>query len=294
MTIPPKTDLPTRTILLNASSLKFSHCQRNYNFKVCEGLQSTESHEALLFGKAVHRFAEHMLNGGDPGAGLQVACASYTGNDTARLAKACMAMPAHIVTPYRHEAKAYVEHKFKVYWRSVVYEGTQYDIYVCGTMDVVSMYADGAVEITDWKTSRKWKRQEIFADYRVSVQMRFYLWAAWRFAYDIFDITVANQTQRANVFLRIGAVLLSATPPVWVMGTPIMMAATELQAFEGLLSEHIAQVILPAWHNPQPTGMLNDTCNKCDFVNLCFAENDTAHEQARQQFKVVPYDPATF
>ena len=294
MTIPPKTALPTRTILLNASSLKFSHCQRRYNYIVCEGLQSGDYHEALVFGKAVHKYAEHMLKGGEPAAGLNLAMGAYSGLDTARLAKACMAMPSHLVTPYVFEGKPYVEHKFKVYWRSVVYHEVQYDIYVCGTFDAVSMYSDGAIEITDWKTSRKWKRQDVFAGYRVSVQMRFYLWAAWRFAHSIFDMTVANQTHRANVFLRIGAVMLSAQPPTWVMGTPIMMAAADLQAFEDLLSEHLAQVVLPAWHNPQPTGMLNNTCEKCEFVNMCFAENDVAREQARQQLKLVPYDPATF
>ncbi len=287
---PPVTTLPRRTVLLNASSLKVSNCQRRYNNVVVEGLRSLEEAEALNFGKAVHRFAEATLNGSATPVALGLAQAEYKGADLARLVSACMTMPAGIATPY----KDYVERKFHVYWRSVVYNETQYDIYVCGTMDVVTMFSDGAIQIIDWKTTRRWLQRDVFATYRVSVQMKFYLWAAVKFGPAIFDIAVANETRRGNVFLRIGAVMLSAKPPTWVMSAPIQFTLNELEEFEARLSEHIAQVILPAWDNPQPTGMLNETCDGCDFVPLCFAPNELSREQARSNFKIVPYDPANF
>lgn len=290
ITEPPQTTLPRRTILLNASSLKVSNCQRRYNNVVVQGLRTTNEHEALNFGKAVHRFAESILTGSEITVALGHAQTEYRGQDLAKLIQACMAMPAGIATPY----KDYVEHKFHVYWRNVVYNDVQYDIYVCGTMDVVTMFSDGAIQIVDWKTTRRWKQSEVFATYRVSVQMKFYLWAAIKFGPAIFDMSVANETRRGNVFLRIGAVMLSAKPPTWVMSPPIQFTLDELDEFEARLSEHLAQVILPAWDNPQPTGMLNETCDGCDFIPLCFAPNELSREQARAGYKVVPYDPANF
>lgn len=289
-TEPPVTNLPRQTILLNASSLKVSNCQRRYNNVVVQGLRSLDEAEALNFGKAVHSYAEHMLTGGTSAAALGMAQAEYKGADLARLVQACMAMPANIATPYQN----YVEHKFNVYWHTVVLNDVQYDIYVCGTMDVVTMFSDGAIQIVDWKTTRRWKQAEVFATYRVSVQMKFYLWAAVKFGPAIFDMTIANETRRGNVFLRIGAVMLSAKPPTWVMSPPIQFSLAELDEFEARLSEHLAQVILPAWDNPQPTGMLNETCDGCDFVPLCFAPNDLSYEQALGNFKKVKYDPANF
>jgi hypothetical protein len=300
--LPPESGLPRTTVLLNSSSLKVSNCRRRYNYVVAEGLQNRESAEALTFGKAVHRYAEMRHKGADHGPALIGAFALYTGPNTGLLSTACMNMPARDIIPYVDPAgKVHSEIYFQVYWQSIVAGDRQFDIFVCGTFDVVTMFADGAVQLVDYKTTRKYKTADVFADYAVSVQMQFYLWAAWRFGFDIFDLTIANQTTRGNVFLRICAVLLTATPPAWRMGSPITKSIAELQQFEVYLNAYLRDQIIPAWLDPAPTGMLNDTCNRgdrpgaiCDFAGACYAENTTAKNQALEAFTKKPYDPAKF
>lgn len=301
-TTPPVTDLPTHDVLLNASSLKLTHCQTRYHNTVVTGLQNTEQREVLIFGKAVHKYAEMRANGADIPAALIAANAMYQGPNGGLLSNACAMMPATGLTPYVEPGgRKYVELKFKVYWQTITHAGHQFNIFVCGTFDLVTMFSDGAVQIVDFKTSRKYKMADVFADYMVDVQMAFYPWVAARFGAEIFDITVANQTHQGNVFLRICAVMLAHNPVVWKMGPPIMMGPDKLDEFERLLQWHIRDFILPSWLDPQPTGKLNNTCTRgeragacCDYVPICFAENSLAAEQARAGFAVVKYDPAAF
>ena len=165
---PPVTELPTKVILLNASSLKVSACQLRYHNTVVLGMRSKTESEYLTFGKAVHKYAERRSKGFDHGHALMFAMEEYKGEKTPQLIMACTAMPPALVTPLTDESGPFVERKFKIYWYSITYKGVQYDIYVCGTLDVLGQTAE-ALRITDYKTARKYKAEEVFADYRTSV-----------------------------------------------------------------------------------------------------------------------------
>lgn len=300
--LPPVTDMPTHDVLLNASSLKLTHCAQRYHNTVVLGLQNRDQKEVLAFGKAVHRYAEMRANGADTSAALIAANAMYGGTQAALMSSACAMMPTTGLTPYTEPGgRRYVELKFKVYWQTITHAGHQFNIFVCGTFDLVTMFADGAVQIVDYKTARKYKMADVFSDYAVDPQMTFYPWVAYRFGPEIFDVTVSNETRKGNVFLRICAIMLAHTPVVWKMGPPLQLNSQQLHDFEEQLQAHIRRVILPAWLTPTMDGKFNNTCTRgeragalCDYAPLCFSQNETEAEQIKATFNVTPYDPAKF
>ena len=293
LTEPPASDLPRRTVLLNSSSLKLTNCQQRYAHVVVDGLKPHELHEYLTFGKAVHQYAEDRGSGMSTAVALANAMELYTGKFGAKLAQACASMPPDLDQPYTEPGgRKYLELKFKVYWMSIVYKGVQYDIYVCGTFDKVSIFSDNTVRLTDYKTSRKYSPADVFAAYRVSVQMTFYLWVAQKFGYAIFDMPVANACYNCQMLLQICGVFISHPTPLWKYGPPIQVRLPELQEFEQLLLAEIHNTILPAWAEPRRNGRINDTCDGCEFTALCFASSETQYNAELASFKHEPYDPS--
>lgn len=294
-TTPPVTDLSTVDVPLNASSLKLTHCQQRYNFEVVRGLVSPDHNEALNFGKALHKYAEALTNGALPATAIQQALAIYTGAKGGQLVHACMSMPANLATPYVEAGgRKYVELKFRFFWKSIVYNGVQYNLWIMGTFDKCQLTSAGQAIITDYKSTRKWKAAEVFAAYRVSVQMRYYAWVAKTFAHHIFDMPFANACHANRLQVQICGIFLSSDPPRWVMGPAIRFSDEALADFEAQLDYHIATNILPAWQAPVQQGLLNDTCDYCPFVDVCHAENETARAQALATFNHVKYDPMTW
>lgn len=290
---PPDSGLPRRTILLNSSSLKLTHCQQRYRYIVVDGLKPHELHEYLTFGKAIHKFAETRQSGMSTPVAMAEAMAEYTGKFSDKLALACAHMPPDLENPYVEPGgRRYLELKFKIYWKSIVYEGVQFDIYICGTFDKVSMFSDGTVRITDYKTTRKYSPADVFASYRVSVQMTFYLWVAQRFSYAIFDMPVANACHDCRMMLNICGVFVSHPQPTWKYGPPIQISLPELDHFERLLDAEVMSTLLPAHLNARQNGRINDTCDGCEFKGLCFATNETQYNQELAAFKHEPYDPS--
>lgn len=253
-------------------------------------MRSKVESEYLTFGKAVHKYAERRSKGFDHAHALMFAMEEYKGEKVPQLIQACSAMPPALVSPLVDETGPFVERKFKIYWYSVTYLGKQYDIYVCGTLDVVGMTSE-ALRIQDYKTARKYRADEVFADYRTSVQMAFYPWVLWRFGYSILPMLAANMAHECKMFIQICAVFLSWNPVQWRPGPITQAWPHELEAFENQLKHHIETQLIPAHVNPTDNGRINDTCNKCDFRSICYADTITGAEWARAQFEIVPYNP---
>jgi hypothetical protein len=300
-TVPP--DYTVQTVLLNASSLKKISCQRRYNWTVVKGLRSKETHEALTFGTAMHKYAERRFCGASAPTALQEAFAAYKGAKDQMLAATCMAMPSHLITPFVDDIGPFVERKFDVFWQDVVVDSvkTIFRVHLVGTIDALAVWSDGAVEIVDWKSTRKYKAAEVYANYRVSVQMRFYLWALYKFGHNILPLDLANKTRGGHLFLRIGAAFITQTPPKWQFGAPVQLSTQELDTFGDLLHEHLHDTIIPAWLDDKPTGMLNESCHTgersgalCEFADMCHAQNEAAFDQARAEFISIDYDPRKF
>ncbi len=293
--IPSETGLPRRTVLLNATSLKYSHCQYHYHMAVAHGWVDSETREELTFGKAVHKYAERRGHGDDHLLAITQACQSYTGSNMGLLSKACTNMPPEYLPVYvQSDGTKYIERKFKVFWQSIVYNEVQYDIYVVGTFDRVHMTSQGIVQIKDFKTTRRFKEEEVFAGYACSVQMQYYAWVAHTFAYHIFDMNVANAAHLGHIMVRIQGVFLSRDPVVWKEGSPIQYSLDQLKRFGNELNIYLHNYILPSWDQPLRNGILNDTCGHCPFRAHCYAATPELAETAMLNMKQVQYDPTSW
>ena len=262
---------------------------------VAQGYVDAETHEALTFGKAVHKYAERRSLGDDHIAAYTRALETYQGPNHAQLSNTCSTMPIQSLPVYIDASgHIYAEHKFKIFWKSIIYNGTQYNIWVVGTLDLVTLFSHGVLRINDYKTTRKWKAAEVFASYAASVQMMFYVWAARKFAHHIFDITAGNIAHMGHIFMQITAIFIGKTPVIWQAGSPIQYSMDQLNAFEETLNHHITHNIIPAWAHPQKTGMVNDTCDGCPFTEHCFAATPEAAASALHRMKQQKYDPTTW
>jgi hypothetical protein len=299
--IPP--DYKIQTVWLNASSLKKISCQRRYNWTVVRGLRDKETAEALTFGTAVHKYAERRFKGSSAPTALQEAFAVYKGVNTQQLSAACLSMPANLITPYADDIGPFIERKFEIFWRDVVVDNIKiiFRVMLVGTIDALTVWSDGAVEIVDWKTTRKYKAAEVYANYRVSVQMQFYLWVLYKFGYAILPFELANRTAAGHLFLRIGAAFITQNPPRWHFGAPVQLSPLELDDFGAKLELYLHSHIIPAWLNDSPEGKLNDTCHNgersgalCEFAEACHARSDVEFNQALATFDTTTYDPRRF
>lgn len=293
-------DYKRQIIWLNASSLKLTHCQRRYNWTVVKGYRSPDIHEALTFGHGVHKYVERRFCGSTAPVALQEAFAVYKGKNDQQLSAVCLSMPTNLMTPYVDAAGPFVERKFDVFWRDIVVEAakTIFEVHITGTIDALTVWSDGTVEIVDWKTTRKFKAEEVYANYRVSVQMRFYLWVLYALGDSILPLDLANRARAGHLFLRIGACFITQTPPRWKFGAPIQLSIEELNTFGAMLEEYLHTDIIPAWLDDKPVGLLNDTCHNgdrsgalCEFAEMCHARNEAEFNQARAAFDIVTYDP---
>ena len=289
---PPITDAPTYTILLNSTSLKYSHCQYRYHMAVRHGWIDAETSEYLTFGKAVHLFMEQRAHGMEMLDAMQLAIRSYKGNNVGQLTKTLTAAPNPAAYYVSADGRKYIEYKFKIYWKTIVYEGCHFNIYIVGTFDLVKMYNDGYLCINDYKTARAWNEAAVFGDYANSVQMQFYAWVAHRFAHHIFDLPAANAAEQNKLFVQITGAFVSKTPVVWRSGAPIQYSFAQFEEFERTLNYHITANLLPAWLTPAKTGLVNDTCDKCPFSTHCHAYSPEL--ATLTTMKQTPYDPTTW
>ena len=300
---PIPADMPAVDVLLNASALNETTCRRRYRYTCIDGLVPNDDNEFTMFGNAVHYYAEDRLRGHDHSHAFRRAITYYGDRpELPKLVAALGTMPpaATFVPPYNDpERGLYVEHKFRIYWRTIVADGTAYNIWICGTMDVVSFTADGMVRIVDWKTARKRDPDEIFAEYAISTQFQFYLWVAQRFAFELFPLPLANAAHDYKLFLQPCVILLSWTPVQWRLGPALQTWPAKLAEFEQTLLSHIYDTIIPA-HDPAratPDGLVRNACSggyKCRYAGICHASTPEAADWARARFGTRAYDPAAF
>lgn len=292
--IPTQSDLPTHTILLNATSLKYSHCQYRYHMAVRHGWIDAETSEFLTFGKATHLYMEQRAHGMNQMDAMQLAFKAYEGNNPGQLTRTLVAAPLPLPCYVSGDGRKYIEYKFKIFWKTIIYHGHQFNIYVVGTYDLVKMYNNGYLCINDYKTARKWKENEVFATYANSVQMQFYAWTARRFAHHLFDMDAANAAERNHLFVQITGAFVSKTPVIWRDGSPIQYSFEQLDEFENTLNYHLTTNLIPGWLEPAKTGLVNDTCDGCPFAAHCYASSPELARSALATMKQVPYDPTTW
>lgn len=286
-----------RRIMLDASSLNKLHCDRAYKYACIDGLYEELQDPILRLGKAVHRYAELRTLGTDEMQAMSSVLKEFPGLDRGQfMGIAAAHMKVDVPKPLvlgDHPPTPMVEWFFEFPWLAGVVNGVTYQIVVCGTFDHVAF--DGrVVRIIDYKSSRKWKVEDIMRQYEFNTQRNFYTWVMRKFAFEFLPVNVANAADAGNVTTEICAIQVGSKTPRWVMLPPQHLTQYQFDQFEAELCEIAERILLlHAGDEAYRTGMVNNTCTYCRFTGLCYARGTEEHDIVKSRFIVRKYDPAS-
>ena len=171
-----------------------------------------------------------------------------------------------------------------------------------GTVDLLSITPAGILQITDYKTTRKYAFKDAVAGYEGDTQFSFYYYIFQRFAYEIFkdEINYANAAWYRRMVIRTLVVQISLPAPAWRTGPDWSFSAEQLEEFGKELKERIelfSRLINQAMAHdklPPPSGKLTNSCPSCPFKRLCFADNSTQVELFLSECDIVKYEPLSW
>jgi len=300
----PQEGIPA-TIPINASGLKISACPRRWFLTVFLGLKPKEDITALTVGKIIHKFAENIAfdRGGE---NWQAACLeAFTeakakglpAKEQDQIRKALTAAPlTQLPIPLKFGDNKGAEFHFN--FPIVEHPAFAY----VGTVDLLSLAPSGILQITDYKTTRKYAFKDAVAGYEGDTQFSFYYYIFQRFAYEIFkdDINLGNAAWYRRMIIRTLIVQISLPAPAWRTGPDWSFSGDQLdefgrelkariELFSKLINEALAHDKLPP-----PSGKLVNACPSCPFKRLCFADNSTQIELFLSECDVVKYEPLSW
>lgn len=274
-----------RIVYLNATALKALACEDRFALTCVQGWRERAENPIFAVGKAVHKYAEEKGKGTDELDALTLA--SRTPGVPAKLSvvNACANMTGAGLTPVASiNGIPLVEYRFCIPFSEHLIDGITYELYLVGRFDRIGVTRLG-VEITDYKSTRKWDFGDVVKAYADDVQFLFYYTVARRFAYDVFagDPSMAEMAWQGKLFTRLCAIMLSAKPCAkWQLG-PLWSPSEDLynEFLEGLrarivphvISLYAKKVIL------RKEGLYKNLCPGCHLSDLCLRENPLAYER---------------
>jgi hypothetical protein len=302
-------DLPHKgipaVIPINASGLKIAACPRRWFLTVFLGLKPKQDITALTVGKIIHKFAENIAFDRS-GEAWQDACLAafkeakeknLSAKDQDQIKKALTAAPLQqLPTPLKFGDLRGAELHFN--FPHLERPGFAY----VGTVDLLSITPAGILQITDYKTTRKYAFKDAVAGYEGDTQFSYYYYIFQKFAYDIFkdDINYANAAWYRRMVIRTLVVQISLPAPAWRVGPDWSFSGEQLEEFGKELEKNIvlfSQDINNAMAKdklPPPSGKLINACPSCPFKRLCFADNATQVELFLSECDIVKYEPLSW
>ena len=302
-------DLPNEgipaVIPINASGLKIAACPRRWFFTVFLGLKPKQDITALTVGKIIHKFAENIAFDRS-GEAWQDACLAafkeakeknLSAKDQDQIKKALTAAPLQqLPTPLKFGDNRGAEFHFN--FPHLERPGFAY----VGTVDLLSITPAGILQITDYKSTRKYAFKDAVAGYEGDTQFSYYYYIFQKFAYDIFkdDINYANAAWYRRMVIRTLVVQISLPAPAWRVGPDWSFSGEQLEEFGKELEKNIvlfSQDINNAMAKdklPPPSGKLINACPSCPFKRLCFADNATQVELFLSECDIVKYEPLSW
>ena len=292
-------------IPINASGLKIAACPRRWFLTVFLGLKPKQDITALTVGKIIHKFAENIAFDRS-GEAWQDACLAafkeakeknLSAKDQDQIKKALTAAPLQqLPTPLKFGDNRGTEFHFN--FPHLERPGFAY----VGTVDLLSITPAGILQITDYKSTRKYAFKDAVAGYEGDTQFSYYYYIFQKFAYDIFkdDINYANAAWYRRMVIRTLVVQISLPAPAWRVGPDWSFSGEQLEEFGKELEKNIvlfSQDINNAMAKdklPPPSGKLINACPSCPFKRLCFADNATQVELFLSECDIVKYEPLSW
>lgn len=288
-------------IYVNSSSLKLASCSRRYAFTVAgiDPEEDKESQDRLNIGSAVHKFAEHFANNVDLADAIRAAASAYPDVPRATiLACGTTRTRCYIPPPIKINGKPAVEFTFKIPWYSFVYEGTLYQLVLCGTMDHIA-YEKDRVLIYDYKTSQYRAPEYALNKYKYSSQFAFYQWILHDFGPRLgLDMQYCNAIREGRLGSHVVPVMINAKEPLWVIAPLRSLSPQMFAEYKKHFITLLTSTLLPAYldftvHDnlPNADGTVNDCCQYCKFTNVCFATSTNVARAILDSYPIKTYNP---
>jgi hypothetical protein len=282
-----------KVIYLDASSLKYLACEQRYAYSTIAGLRHTNPSDVLDCGSAIHKFAELYATGVEYVDALSQAISAYPRADKQAMIKVCAGRESIRIPPaLMLNGKHAVEFYFEVPWRATVIDGVVYAIVICGTIDHLAL--DGqTIRIIDYKSTRKWKVEDIEKKYAYEVQLRFYPWVLKKFGAALLPIELYNIAYAGRMTAQVCAVQVSGNNPRWILLSPQSLTEHQYQVFDFEMESVLQQIVELRIRDPKRNGLLSNLCEWCDYAPLCHAQSESVKDIVQSEsFAVKEYKPS--
>lgn len=259
-------------IYVDASLLKKTYCDEAMRLTLA-GYRTRRTNPHYAVGTAIHIYAA--------GVHTNILKGKFDGLQYFKLAESddkvfdeiCNARPTSLLPPpIKFENRTGVEFYFEVTWLTFAYRGVTYVIIICGTIDHLA-FERGMVRIFDFKSSMKYKLEDIAKGYRNDVQFDFYPWALWKFGHRFLPLELHNAAREFKMTMQLVVVQWKLKPPRWTAMNPVGCTLNRFEQFELELKSLLEEKLPRALH-PEPTnrnGWMNNSCPDCDFSDICHA-----------------------
>lgn len=288
-------------VRVNASALKECSCGRRFLLQVYEGYTSKHLSTDIVYGSSYHKGVEvYELTQGDEKESLKLAMEYWNTVSPGCVVKSNKSHlnETHLylaLSKYFKEAKSneiftscrtlklgndiLVEKKFSI----KIYEDDDFIVLLQGTIDrLVQMLNSGAIAIADWKTTSAHKVDDYFSGYKLSPQLRVYVWAVRKLAQMYPDREYAKliNTRPAVIAFIYGAFLKSPTGVEFHRSPLYKFTKEDLLVFEDMMMMAVYKLVddirrLQATGKyPSPNGILNGSCiapfgGLCKYFDAC-------------------------
>lgn len=282
-------------VYVNATALKTLACDTAYVMRCVDGLTPPDN-EFFRVGKIFHKYAELRGSGRDVASAMMaMQLGAKDMSDLIGLFSAYDRTPQQPAGKDK-DGKPLVEVSFDIKREPIVIDDQTYEPHYVGHMDRVNKTPHD-VEIIDYKTTRKWKIEDVEAGYKNDTQFMFYYTIARRFAYDIFDDReIAEHAWQGRLRVVPYFAMISKKPQAVLRGTAHRPTDEQYEDYLDALENIVVPMMVRLFHTRAAgkTGWFTNHCPRCDFSALCHAANDHEYEQQLRNFKQSTYNPLSW
>jgi len=180
------------------------------------------------------------------------------------------------------------------------YEDDYIIVNLCGTIDKVGKFKNGAYAIGDWKTTSAWDNIGYFQQYELSRQLRVYS-LAFKLMSVMHPDSVLGTIGATGVSCFIDAIFLKKEPndTKFERSEIFPIRPADLDAFQLTLDDKIRQLsqAIKTGYIPKE-GILNGVCvkqyGKCAFWDCCRHPDNVSELLLKRNFKRVVFNPLKY
>lgn len=308
-----------RIIKIDASSLKESACDLKFWNIVVEGYTTELVPNDMQYGTAVHKFVEVMFrSGGDFKSAVNAARTLYIKPCIIKknkqhltvnhLIKTCIDLWQEFIQKDDFEyfilpdGLPAVELTFSL----KMYEDENCEIYLEGTIDKFGKIKNGCYAIGDYKTTASYDPTNYFEPYRLSPQLKTYVFALKEKARIEVDSPLAKIVNTPIGAFIDGIFLSSTKQSEFKRSEVIVFKEDQLEEYEYLLKKscwNLAEMFDTYTHNngmlPIGNGKINGLCDGkwglCKYFSVCASPDATTQKQLlAKNFIKKDYQPLLF